>query len=420
MTDPLRRDPLEFLRVLKKMANHASWQKTLLFSSKGRQVGYKLGLDHYNTILFSQSMWGRALEIVKTIRNMEEDGVQPNGATYYYICNGMANAEHGFQYDFPTNPMLHRIQHWRVALNALEAAEANGFDTTDTMHNSVIISCTIPTMNHWETGLKVLHKMLDEDRKMHPTMVEHLKACLIRNKRPYEASWLLQKAAEEGVEGYETNSLTSPVYRQLHSDHRAAERTRLTAAMGEANKQIAGSSSSALQEGAAMSAAEAVALEAPKTAAQTTASGMGTSDYYRSLLTQEMADMADAYDDTKAEARYGNVGREAHDAGKKAKARRAADAAYAKEQRQLQLQTNPNALTAEEEEEWQREQDTPDFFSSGLHATEQMSHFRPRVHRQEWYKWHAIANKYRPNTVMRKKQLAPRDSPTGVPGFSRI
>lgn len=358
MTDPLRRDPLEFLRVLKKMANNASWQKTMLFGMKGRQVGYKLGLDHYNTMLFSQSMWGRALEIIKLIRNMEEDGVQPNGASYYYICNGMANAEHGYNYDFPTNPMLEKLQHWRVALNALEAAEANGFDTTDTMHNSVIIACTIPTMNHWEVGLKVLHKMLSEDRKMHPQMVEHLKNCLIRNKRPYEVSWLLQKASEEKVEGFEVNNLTSPVYKNLHTEQRAKERERLE------NLMAAGK---AAQE---KKMAESRIKNEPQSIGSSTA------------LTESTPPSSSQADDTPT--------------------------------------ANPNALTPEEERAWAAEQETPHLFSGGIDSTERASHFRPRVYRQEWYKWHAIANKYRPVYAMRKKQLAPRDSPTGIPGFYRL
>lgn len=64
----------------------------MIFGFKGRMVGYRLTQEHYNTILFSQSMWGRALEIVRVIRAMQQDKVQPNGATYYYIVNGMANA----------------------------------------------------------------------------------------------------------------------------------------------------------------------------------------------------------------------------------------------------------------------------------------------------------------------------------------
>jgi hypothetical protein len=114
MTDPLRRDPAEFLRVLKKMSGHTSWQKTMVFASKGRRVGYRMTLDHYNTVLFSQSMWGRALEMIRVVRAMDADGVQPNGASYYYICNGMANADHGYQFGFNANFRLSKLQHWRV------------------------------------------------------------------------------------------------------------------------------------------------------------------------------------------------------------------------------------------------------------------------------------------------------------------
>jgi hypothetical protein len=46
--------------------------------------------------------------------------------------------------------------------------------------------------------------------------------------------------------------------------------------------------------------------------------------------------------------------------------------------------------------------------------------FRPRVYRQLWWKWHAIANRYKPGGVLKRRQLSPRDSPTGIPGFNRL
>eukprot|EP00744_Colponema_vietnamica_P020784 GILI01029577.1.p1 GENE.GILI01029577.1~~GILI01029577.1.p1 ORF type:complete len:248 (+),score=25.81 GILI01029577.1:41-745(+) len=234
------------------------------------------------------------------------------------------------------------------------------------MHNSVIISCTIPTMNQWQVGLKVLHKMLSEDRKMHPQMVEHLKTCLIRNKRPYEVSWLLQKAAEGKVEGFETNNLTSPVYRSLHTEQRAMEREKLERVMAAAKAK------------------------------------------------REEKDCLDVRtEDTVALITSGASEREVSSQTNLASSGLVAAAA-------VEEPSNPNRLTPEEERLWEAEQNTPSIWSGGVDSTERASHFRPRVFRQEWYKWHAIANKYRPAYAMRKKQLAPRDSPTGIPGFYKL
>ncbi|GET91865.1 hypothetical protein, conserved [Leishmania tarentolae] len=59
-------------------------------------------------------------------------------------------------------------------------------------------------------------------------------------------------------------------------------------------------------------------------------------------------------------------------------------------------------------------------FTAGLHYTEMRSVFRPRVHRQLWYQWHQIANRYRPTASLKRRQLAPRDSPTGIPAWNRL
>lgn len=331
MTDPTRRDPTEFLRVLRRMANTSSWQKTMLFASKGRMVGYRLTLDHYNTILFSQSLWGRALEMIRVVRAMQEDGVQPNGATYYYLVNGMANADHGYNYDFKLNHRLERLQHWRVALEALEACEANGFDATDTMHNSAIITMTIPGMNHWKEACAVLQKIIDEDRQLHPTMVRFFHDCLVRNMRPREASALMRLAAERGVKGY-VDKWEPDVYRNRPLD----------------------------------STIEAMRADPKQRAAAT-------------LLALNLRG---------------------------------------------DQQILPEQLQAMLEEESAREvtaqQSTPVPFSAGLHPTEVNSAFRPRVYRQLWYQWHQIANRYRPSTSLKRRQLAPRDSPTGIPGWNRI
>lgn len=337
MTDPIRRDPTEFLRVLKKMATQSSWQKSMLFASKGRMVGYRLTLDHYNTVLYSQSVWGRALEIVRVVRSMNEDQVQMNGATYYYICNGMANADHGWNYDFKVNHRLERLQHWRVALNALSACEANGFDATDTMHNSAAITCVIPGFNRWREAAAVLGKMVDEDRKIHPNFVKFMHDCLMRNMRPCEATALLKLAAERQVEGYNTRYLEE-------ADVFAAQRVRRRQQLEEARRRAA--AEHVLLRGAASS------REKPLDAVETSESP---------LLIEEM---------------------EALD-------------------KEAQLESIMN-------------------MSSGLHSTERNSVFRPRVYRQQWHRWHSIANKYRPRSALKKKQLAPRDSPTGIPAFYRL
>ncbi|KAH9578423.1 hypothetical protein LSM04_007885 [Trypanosoma melophagium] len=343
MTDPVRRDPTEFLRVLRRMSRTTSWQKTMLFASKGRMVGYRLTQEHYNTVLFSQSMWGRALEIVRVMRAMQDDRVQPNGATYYYIVNGMANADHGYNYDFKINHRLEKIQHWRVALEALEACEVNGFDSTDTMHNSAVITMVIPGFNRWEQASKLLEKILREDRRMHPTMVKFYHDCLIRNMRPREASNLIRLAAGHGVQGYE-DKWEVDVYKGRPYESEVEE--------------------------------------------------------------------------MKKEKKWVSVNNDDRDKkGKKEKIRAA-----------LNLRGDQKLLPAElhrflEEESLQNitaERSMPIPYSAGLHTTEMNSVFRPRVYRQLWYKWHHIANRYRPTAVLKRRQLAPRDSPTGIPGFNRI
>lgn len=297
-------------------------------------VGYRLTQEHYNTVLFSQSLWGRALEIVRVIRAMQADRVQPNGATYYYIVNGMANADHGWNYDFKINHRLEKIQHWRVALEALRACEANGFDSTDTMHNSALITMVIPGFNRWEQASQLLHKLLREDRRMHPTMVKFYHDCLIRNMRPREASQLIRLAAEQGVQGYE-DKWEADVYkgRPLDSEVKA---------------------------------------------------------------------------------------------GTHPVAKRAQDVAhtYAALQLRGDQKILPAPLQTSLEEETARnieaERAVPVPYSGGLHPTEINSVFRPRVYRQLWYKWQHIANRYRPTASLKRRQLAPRDSPTGIPGFNRI
>ncbi|KAG5495081.1 hypothetical protein JKF63_02134 [Porcisia hertigi] len=364
MTDPTRRDPTEFLRVLRRMSNTTSWQKAMIFASKGRMVGYRLTLEHYNTVLYSQSMWGRALEMIKVIRAMQQDGVQPNGATYYYIVNGMANAEHGYNYDFNINHRLEKLQHWRVALNALHACEANGFDSTDTMHNSVIVTMTIPGMNHWREALQVLQKIVDEDRQLHPNMVRFLHDCLIRNYRPREASDLLRLAAERGVKGYE-GAWEADVYKNKPTD------AQLEAARANA---------------ALMSPAEVV--------------GVRHSSGAPSTSTSDLKEPANNSAQTSAAATL----------------------------MALQLrgdQTPPPlpmciALQEETERNISAERQAPRPFTAGLHYTEMQSVFRPRVHRQLWYQWHQIANRYRPTASLKRRQLAPRDSPTGIPAWNRL
>ncbi|CBH16327.1 uncharacterized protein TEOVI_000077700 [Trypanosoma equiperdum] len=334
MTDPVRRDPTEFLRVLRRMSRTTSWQKTMLFASKGRMVGYRLTREHYNTVLFSQSLWGRALEIVRVVRAMQEDKVQPNGATYYYIVNGMGNADHGWNYDFRINRRLEKIQHWRVALEALEACEANGFDSTDTMHNSALITLVIPGFNRWQQASLLLQRMLREDRRMHPTMVKFYHDCLVRNNRPREASSLMRLAAERGVHGYE-DKWEADVYKGRPLDSEV---------MNESE-------------------------------------GNGLRRQASSLAFASLMLRGD----------------------------------------QRPLPENLQALLEEETtRNIEAERSVPVPFSAGLHATEINSVFRPRVYRQLWYKWQHIANRYRPTAALKRRQLAPRDSPTGIPGFYRI
>lgn len=79
-----------------------------------------------------------------------------------------------------------------------------------------------------------------------------------------------------------------------------------------------------------------------------------------------------------------------------------------------------SSLTPEEEAAIYEEEHALVPFQAGIDSTEIASTFRPRVHRQLWYKWHAIANKYRPHAAMKRRQLAPRDSPTGIPAFYRL
>jgi hypothetical protein len=301
MTDPLRRDPAEFLRVLKKMAYSTSWQKAMIFASKGRMVGYRLTLDHYNTVLFSQAMWGRALEIIKTVRALQEDNIQPNGATYYYICHGMGNAEHGWNFDFPVNRKLPQLQHWRVAIEALSAAELNGFDVADTSVNSCMVACTIPSINRWREAVMLLHKLADENRKLHPNSVKFFHDCLVRNMRPREASALMRMAAEQRVQGYE-NAWEPDIYKHLPPER------------------------------------------------------IPTSEKEK-----------DTVDETI-----------------------------------------------------EREQKAPEPFSAGLHITERGTVFRPRVFRQQFYRFEAIAQKAAPRTSVKRSQLTMRDSPTGIPGWHRL
>ncbi|CUG87145.1 Hypothetical protein, putative [Bodo saltans] len=356
MTDPVRRDPLEFLRVLKKMSSQSSWQKSMIFASKGRMVGYRMTVDHYNTILYSQSIWGRALEIVRVVRAMNEDNVQMNGASYYYICNGMANADHGWNFDFKVNHRLERLQHWRVALDALRACEANGFDATDTMFNSTGISCVIPGFNRWREAAGVLHRIIEDERKLHPQFVKFLHDCLMRNMKPREATVLLKLAAQQNVAGYADSSVTSESDVFAASDERKRQR---------------------------VAAARQVLLRAKAAAAAAASKKEGVSggdDARRQLL-----------DDAKLSL----------------------DEAKSLLSSSSQLEE----LDAIKNEALHNELVT---MNAGLHATETNSIFRPRVYRQQWHKWHAIANKYRPTSALKKKQLAPRDSPAGIPAFFRL
>ncbi|EPY19006.1 hypothetical protein STCU_09671 [Strigomonas culicis] len=296
--------------------------------------------------------------MVKVVRAMEEDQVQPNGATYYYLVNGMANVDHGYNYDFKINHRLEKLQHWRVALEALEACEANGFDTTDTMHNSAIVACTIPGINQWRAATGALHKLLAEDRKLHPNMVKFFHDCLVRNYRPREASALLRLAAQQRVKGYE-HAWEPDVYKgRPHDSEIEAQLQALYAT----------------PEGEAAAAAEPV-TDAP-------------------------AD-ADA-----------------------AKAQKQAAAALLALHLRGDQEVPPDLLLLEMEKQSQRQmakqRAMPQPFTAGLHSSEINSAFRPRVYRQLWYKWHQIANRYRPTASLKRRQLAPKDSPTGIPAWGRI
>jgi len=387
MTDPIRRDPTEFLRVLKKMSTSSSWQKSMIFASKGRMVGYRLTLDHYNTVLFSQSVWGRALEMVRVVRAMEEDHVQPNGATYYYICNGMANVEHGFNYDFAVNHKLQQLQHWRVALNALDACLYNGFDATDTMFNSTIVSCVIPGVNQWKEACHVLHKMVEEDRKVHPTMVQFFHDCLIRNMRPQEATALVKLAKAQGVAG----RLSSDDSDSTEVDVFAAKRRQRDAMRRELNDKLQ------LLRAARQTSQQ---KQAHHEEGADTASAAGSRGRVRNNVSPSKP-----LSTTTREQRLAEVVMKAKHLAASTRA-----AAAAEQQRSK----------AEEDAIIASETSMPRPESALLHATEMNSVFRPRVHRQLWYKWHAIANKYRPQEVMKKRQLSPRDSPTGIPAFYRL
>eukprot|EP00331_Platyophrya_macrostoma_P032670 CAMPEP_0176457384 /NCGR_PEP_ID=MMETSP0127-20121128/31899_1 /TAXON_ID=938130 /ORGANISM="Platyophrya macrostoma, Strain WH" /LENGTH=386 /DNA_ID=CAMNT_0017847619 /DNA_START=39 /DNA_END=1199 /DNA_ORIENTATION=+ len=386
MTDPIRRDPTEFLRVLKKMSTSSSWQKSMIFASKGRMVGYRLTLDHYNTVLFSQSVWGRALEMVRVVRAMEEDHVQPNGATYYYICNGMANVEHGFNYDFAVNHKLQQLQHWRVALNALDACLYNGFDATDTMFNSTIVSCVIPGVNQWKEACHVLHKMVEEDRKVHPTMVQFFHDCLIRNMRPQEATALVKLAKAHGVTGLSSDDSDS-----TEVDVFAAKRRQRDAMRRELNDKLQ------LLRAARQTSQQ---KQAHHEEGADTASAAGSRGRVRNNVSPSKP-----LSTTTREQRLAEVVMKAKHLAASTRA-----AAAAEQQRSK----------AEEDAIIASETSMPRPESALLHATEMNSVFRPRVHRQLWYKWHAIANKYRPQEVMKKRQLSPRDSPTGIPAFYRL
>eukprot|EP00760_Papus_ankaliazontas_P000794 PhM_4_TR10231/c0_g1_i1/m.89014 len=300
MSDPIRRDPTEFLRVIKKMAKESHWQKAILFASRGRMVGFQLGLEHYNHILYSQAVWGRALEITNVIRAMQEDQVRPDGVSYYYIVNGLANVDHGYSADFNVNARLSRIQHWRVALNALQCCRENGYDVTSSMYNSAIVTCTIPTIDRWKEASNVLCEMLEEEHTMHPNMVKFFHNCLVRNKRAVEATALLAAASEQKVKGYERVNLR-----------------------------------------------EVVAAKALSSSFSSSSSSLTAED-----------------------------------------------------------------LSKIDEEEAIR-------FPGDCVPTDAQGIFRPMVWRGLWSKWHSIANKYRPHTALRRRQIAPKFSPAGIPGWKK-
>ena len=348
MTDPLRRDPTEFLRTLKRMTANSSWHKGLLFASRGRMIGFKLGIQHYNALLFSQCLWGRALEIVRVARAMNEDGVQPNGISYYYICNGMANADHGMNAGYNLNFKLERLQHWRVATEALLACEANGYDPADTMYNSAIVTCTIPVMNQWRHAAALFRKLVADERNPHPQMIEFFVQCLIRNRRPREAAALLRFADESGVKGYEGKGVPD-VFAGLPgwdaAQHDAADRAR-----------------------------DDDGVDAGRHHRRRAAGNIPAA----ALLSSGHAGDAD-----DAELR--------------------AAAVDAETVRELAAEEELEALTPR---------------TGGFHADEGRE-FRPRVYRGMWHKWNAVANRYRPAATLHRRQIAPRNSPTGIPGFSR-
>jgi len=293
MSDPLRRDPTNFLRVLKRMATTSHWQKSLLFCSRGRMLGFDLGIEHYNLCLYSQAVWGRAMEICSLIDAMKKDEVRPNAVSYYYIINGMANADHGYGGDFNINFQLERVQHWRIALDALQCCKENGYDATSAMYNSCIVTCTIPTMNQWVKACHVLHEMCEEGHPLHPQMTEFFHKCLLRNRRAVEARNLME-LAQAGGAGAKKGRPVEP----------------------------------------AIVPGPVVALTEEENA----------------IVAQEMGLL---------EVGRGGV--------------------------------PPDAGTI----------------------------FRPMVWRGQWWKWHKIANKYRPTETLRKRQLAPRWSPAGIPGWNK-
>ena len=291
MSDPVRRSPDEFNRVLTKMCKSSHWQKAMFFASRGRMVGFGLELRHYNQILYNQAVWGRALEIVQVIDAMNHDNVQMDMQSYYYIVNGMSNVDHGYAADFNVNNRLKRLQHWRVAINALRACQANGYDPTASMYNSAIVACTIPTMNYWREAAHLFHEMVDEGHMPMQNMVEFFEKCLIRNRRPYESLELIRQAVESGTPGYT-----------------------------EAPPRV--------EPGPVVA------------------------------LTPAEAAQADAEANT------------------------------------IKLSTGG----------------VPDD-ANGV--------FRPVIWRGYWWRWHSVANKYRPKEALKPRQCAPRFSPTGIPGWNK-
>ena len=385
MTDPLRRDPTEFLRTLKKMTSQSSWQKCLLFASRGRMIGFKLGIQHYNTILFSQCLWGRALEIVKVIRAMEEDDVRPNGVSYYYICNGMANADHGHNVGFNMNFQLEGLQHWRVASNALMACEHNGYDPSDSMYNSCIISATIPVMNQWKHACAIFNKMVEEERTPHPQMIEFFAQCLQRNGRPREAVALLKYASENNVKGYceDDSKMNFKDYPDVFKHIPNWDE--------ENNNTISSKSKSG---------------------------GSGSEALIRKLIERTRKQKEQELIKNDKNVRSSIAAQEGKNTEKKISASSSIISEEEKQEilRQLKIEREVEAEKNLEEEE---ELEALRLHSGGTHD-DAKKEFRPRVYRGLWWKWNAIANRYRPKESLRRKQLAPRHSPSGIPGFKRI